>query len=163
MSKRRKGFRGNTIRTASRPIDKKLICVVQTLSSAADTTTTLVTTTFAATIVGIRWDINIKGNLSTGDSQNYWALVVVRDGLSASAMAVGNGNEFYTPEQDVLAFGNTQVTDMDATTGPRSIQYSGSTKSMRKLQGGDTVQLIGGSGSVNAATLVGTIQFFLKS
>ncbi len=162
MSKRRKGGGGRQVRHA-RPIDKQLKVVAQTLSSAAQTATTLFTVTFPCTIVGLRWDVSIQGLITASDHLNRWAIVVVRDGNSANTMSASNAADFYTPEQDVLAFGVGWTIDRDIGSGPSSITTSGSTKTMRKLMAGDTVQMIGLCSAVAGSHMDAIIQFFCKT
>ncbi len=163
MSKRARGNNGRAIiPRASRPIDKKLVYIQQTLSSAAQTSTTLLTATFPCTVVGLRWNFSAVHALATGDGYGAWAIVIVRDGVTASTMSQSNAADFYTPEQDVLAFGVFQLRDSDVGSGPSIYDISGSTKTMRKLMGGDTLQLLGISGTVNAQSIRGVVQYFCK-
>lgn len=148
---------------SKRPIDKKIIGLVQTLSSAAQVATTLLTVTFPCTIVGIRWNIStIQGHVDA-DSSFRWAIVVVRDGVTVSAIGGGNGADFYTPEQDVFTWGTGFLAAKDNGNGNITLQIEGHTKSMRKLQGGDTIQFIGTCDQVGGVHLTGAVQFFCKS
>lgn len=164
MSKRRRGNNGARVAArAPRPIDKKLVGVVQTLSSAAQVSTTLMTATFPCTVVGLRWELSALQQHATANSFTSWAIVLVKDGQSVSNQSVANGSDFYTPEQDVLAFGTKWVAEADAGTAPVTADWSGNTKTMRKLMGGDTIQFIGLCDQVNGAIMRGVVQFFCKT
>ncbi len=152
MSKRRRAPSGR--RVAPRPIDKKLIGVVHTVSTT-QAFTALITATFPCTIVGFRWDLAFDHITGAPDFQ--WALVIVRDGNVVSTLALSNGADFYTPEQNVLAFG---VGFIYADIVPR--EYSGTTKTMRKLMGGDQIAIISLASVVNSVLLHGVVQFFCK-
>lgn len=154
MSKRR---RATTVRrSAPRPIDKQLKGVVQLLSSAAQTVSTLITATFPCTIVGIRWDLAFR-NAATAIPTYEWAIILVRDGVAAGTLALANNSDFYQPEQDVLAFGTGF-----AIASQMESKNTGHTKTMRKLMGGDQIQLIGISDAVDSITMIGVVQFFCK-
>ncbi len=149
-------------RTSARPIDKDLIVVNQAVTTT-QVVTTLKTTTFPCTIVGIRWDLSVLSIIGTGNSVTAWAIVVVRDGDAAQTLALSNGASFYEPEESCLAFGLTHVVDNDIGGGPNSFHFSGSTKTMRKLKGGDLVQLISLSSVAVSSELDGVVQYFCKS
>lgn len=163
MSKRRRGNNGGAIRrVAQRPIDKKLVGVVQSLSSAGQVSTTLMTATFPCTLVGLRWNLTGLQAHSTNNTLISWAIVIVRDGQAVSTQSISNGGDFYTPEQDVLTYGIKYVSDLDAADSPVIQDWEGHTKTMRKLMGGDTVQLIGLCDQVDGAFLRGIVQYFCK-
>lgn len=145
-----------------RPIDKELKVVDQNVTNS-QVESLLKTTTFPCTIVGLRWNINVLGSTIATDSTIWWAIVVVKDGLSASTMATSDGADFYTPEQDVLAFGTVGVRDKDNGSGPTIAHFEGNTKTMRKLRGGDLLKFITISETASAALVQGVIQFFCKS
>ncbi len=141
-----------------RSIDKKLIVIGHTTSTTQQVTT-LFTATFPCTLTGLRWTIshvNTAGAVVT----TSWALIIVRDGNVVDTIALSNAASFYNPEQDVLAFG----THTDLTTAT-SIGYDvqGSTKTMRKLMGGDTLQFISLASVVTSGNLVGVVQLFCKT
>lgn len=151
-------IRGNM----KRPIDKKLIAVAQTVTNSV-TASTLHTTTFPGTVTGLRWAISAEVDSTTANPVCAWAIVIVHDGDSANTPSLSNASDFYAPEQDVLAFGYKHGTDADVGQGPSAIHWEGSTKTMRKLRAGDTVQFITISGTANSYTLGGVIQFFIKT
>ncbi len=147
-------------RAPRRPIDKELKVVNQTVSTSL-VTTTLKTTTFPCTVTGLRWSFGCRGN-TTSQAAIFWAIVVVPDGESANAPAISDGADFYTPEQNVLAFGAFRVSDVDAAVGgPAEYNTEGMTKSMRKLKSGDLLQFITIGDAAGA--LDGVVQFFCKS
>lgn len=164
MSKRRRGSSGKSFSGGKvRPIDKKLVGVAQTLSSAAQTSTTLMTATFPCTVVGLRWELSALQQHATANAFCSWAIVLVKDGQTVSTQAITNGADFYTPEQDVLAFGGKWVSEVDAGVGPVVASWEGNTKTMRKLMGGDTIQFIALADQVDAAIIRGVVQFFCKT
>lgn len=147
--------------SAKRPIDKALINVTQTVTSS-QTSTTLTTATFPCTLTGLRWSCSLSGNATAGTAV-YWAIIRLQDGLAASTLATSDGSDLYTPEQEVLAFGVAQLADSDGGTGSATYNFDGSTKTMRKLMGGDSIRLITLSTTAAGAALRGTVQFFCKS
>jgi len=141
-----------------RPVDKNLIAIAQTAIDATDQTTTLVTATFPCTIVGLRWDFSIIQTAGTGICTYYWAIVILRDGLTQPTIAISDGSTFYNPEQDVMAFGATSIDNNTQTK-----QYMGSTKTMRKMMGGDKLIFISKGVATNTSRVDGVIQFFCKT
>lgn len=154
------GSRPTVVQTrVRRPIDKQVKSVLKTQSNS-QLTTTLYTTTYPGTLVGLRWEVSVNTTVAA-IANFWWALVIVRQGLSAGTMAVGDGADFYTPEANLLAFGRCYNS---ATAGgdPNNL-WSGATKAMRKLQAGDVVAFISNSDNVSAGAISGIIQFFVKS
>jgi len=149
------------VRTTSRkrPIDKILVNVSQS-TDATQVSTTLLTATFPCTVVGLRWDLTVLTDAGTGRGVYSWVIVIVRDGVTASQMSHTDGATIYAPEQDVMAFGKgvNQITGL--TDGH---QYNGSTKTMRKLMGGDKLQFLAKGEATDTQSFVGGIQFFCKS
>jgi len=136
-----------------RPIDKSLIYVAKS-SVTAQVSTDLVTATFPCTITGLRWNIENKSASSTA----IWAIILVKDGNSANTMAFSDGATMYEPEQNVLAWG---VISVGTDNGGEPAQI-GTTKSMRKLMGGDKLVFITAA-VAGTADITGGIQFFCKS
>ncbi len=161
MSRPLKRARTSGVRVA-RPIDKELKAVLQTATTTV-VTTTLKTTTFPGTVVGLRWSLGIASVIATSDSNVFWAIVVIPDGEAANTPAISDGADFYTPEQNVLAFGQGFVADTDVGSGPRSITFDGTTKTMRKLKQGDILALISLSTVAVSAQVRGVVQFFFKT
>lgn len=146
--------------STKRPIDKKLVNVVQTVSNAQQITS-LITSTFPGTITGIRWSILFVGGASL--NSGAWAIVRSKDGVAPSTMTLALGT-LYQPEQEVIAFGRWGVEAITNSCGPAIMLIEGSTKSMRKLMGGDQIYFICTGGTASAGTVVNaTIQFFDKT
>jgi len=143
-----------------RPIDKSLINVTKTLVADVQAATVLTTATFPCTVTGLRWVGSIAADTVTG-SVVYWAIILVKDGNSANTMSRSDASTLYEPEQNVLAFGNAVVRDSDAGTGQSVRSIEGTTKSMRKLMGGDQIQFICISSAGSQVTM--SVQFFCKS
>ena len=155
MSKRR---RFNT--RAARPVDK-LLKTVQLSVIATQVSTQLLDITFPATVAGLRWSLSYNHILTTSDANLLWAIVVVRDGETVNSMSASDGANFYTPEQNVLAFGALRPTRTDA--GQATYTWEGNTKTMRKLAVGDELHLIVDGSSAAQGTFLGVVQFFTKS
>lgn len=162
MNSRRKKRAIGAVRPSSRPIDKNIISIGHAMGSA-QIETVMKTTTFPCTIVGIRWALSAQATITTGATNVHWAIVVVRDGNSTSIMSAADGTDFYTPEQDVLAFGVSRFPDADLGTGPTVVAWEGSTKTMRKLMGGDVLNFITLGSIAGIGSFSGIVQFFCKS
>jgi len=145
--------------TPKRPIDKKLINVSH-ITTVATQDTVLTTATFPCTITGLRWEISTIGG-AAGLSNTRWAIVIVRDGVTHGNIASSDASDFYTPEQDVMAFGSAFIQDTDLN-GQSVHHWGGTTKSMRKLMGGDQIVFLS-SGSVAVGAVAGVVQLFCKS
>lgn len=161
MKRQRGTGTGQTVlyRSPKRSIDKKLIYVTQTALAGSQAAANLITATFPATVVGLRWSLSAVQDGGTGVGSINWCIVKVPDGYNAGTMATSNAAEFYTPESMVLAFG---VGNSNAATSG-SIQFDGSTKTMRKIMGGDIISFLCVSSATNTYTIQGVIQFFTKS
>ncbi len=162
MSRPLKRARTSGVRVA-RPIDKELKSILHSDAGTTQRTSTLKTTTFPGTVVGLRWDFTAVSPLTTAAEFLYWAILVVPDGQAVNTIATSDAADFYTPEQDVLAFGTMAMADADIAAGPQAVHAEGSTKTMRKLKQGDLLQftVLGINGT--AATVRGVIQFFFKT
>ena len=145
-------------RRTVRPIDKCLISVDHDI-----TTTTVVTfinvATFPCTITGIRWDLSAWNKLST-TSVGAWALVYVPQTEIVANFDLSDGGPFYTPEQNVLAFGVMNFVSISTAGDGHSKDFSGSTKTMRKLKVGDHIDFITRGAQVNNIDMHGIIQCF---
>ncbi len=160
--KRRRVESAAPVRRGSRPIDKELKVISQTATNSV-VATTLKSTTFPCTVVGLRWSFTQQIAIVSGDADLWWAIIVVRDGRAASTPSTSDGADFYTPEQDVLAFGHGVVRESDISQGPGTRGFEGVTKTMRKLMGGDLLQFITISSTAISCNVNGVIQFFCKS
>ncbi len=161
MAGRRAKRARTQVARARRPIDKDLIAVSKTIS-AAQQTTTLKTTTFPCTVVGIRWEFSAT-SIVAAQAQLTWAIVLVKDGDAANTMSTTDAATFYSPEQNVLAYGVGNWPGTTVGDGSLSIQWSGNTKTMRKLMGGDVLQLLVDGNNATQGSFLGVIQFFCKS
>ncbi len=162
MSRPLKRARTSGVRVA-RPIDKELKVVNQTATTTV-TATTLKTTTFPGTGVGLRWSVGTQNSNTASDVVLGWAIVVIPDGEAANTPALSDGADFYTPEQNVLAFGMLRLKDYDAGGGgPIGENFEGTTKTMRKLKSGDVLAFITLSSVAAAVQVDGVVQFFFKT
>lgn len=148
-------------RTTKRAIDKELK-VVNQVATTAVVSTVLKTTTFPCTVVGLRWDGVIDSITAAASALTSWAIIVVHDGNAPNTPSLSDGGNYYTPEQDVLAFGITRTLGNTVTAGPRAVQFSGSTKTMRKLKQGDQLMFITFAGTAISTQVDAIIQFFCK-
>lgn len=165
MSTRSKRFRGGRAVPLSRTtrVDKKLKAISKVTMGTTQVVTVLLTATFPCTITGLRWNLSFINVLTTGNVTYRWCIVRVKDGVTVSTTSLTDAGDFYTPEQEVLAFGVGLLADTDGTTGPRIHTIEGSTKSMRKLMGGDTLQFLATSDTAAAISIKGIIQFFCRT
>ncbi len=150
------------VRGSRRPTAKELIYVAQT-ATTSNVATTIKTTTFPCTIVGLRWSMSFSSQVSTNNAVVNWIIVLVKDGNTANTISQSNGADMYTPEQNVMAFGTVSCLANDETGGNQNQQVMGSTKTMRKMQGGDLLQFITLADVANSVVVKGVIQFFCKS
>ena len=141
-----------------RPVDKQLTFIKKDGVDATDVATTLVTVTFPCTIVGLRWDMTFFQSAGTATATGSWAIVVLRDGVTQPTLAVSDAAQFYNPEQDVMSFG-VYVIDNNTETK----QFVGSTKTMRKMMGGDKLVFIMKGLATETSGARGVIQFFCKT
>lgn len=152
------GFRGSRTTGGKRPIDKLLINISKDGLANSQTQTILTTATFPCTVVGLRWDIVMAQDAGTGNAFVKWAIVVVRDGNAASTLATSDGSDTYTPEQDVMTYGQVAI---DNNT--EAYRNSGTTKTMRKLMGGDLLIFIALGSATNTVAVRGVVQLFCKT
>ena len=75
-------------------------------------------------------------------------------------MAISDAGTLYEPEQNVMAYGRGINTASAVATG---MHYNGSTKTMRKLMGGDKLVFIMLGEATNTSSLEGCFQFFCKT
>ncbi len=87
---------------------------------------------------------------------------MVPDGEAANTPGFSDGADFYTPEQNVLAFGMFKLTKAGGGEGVTR-DGEGATKTMRKLKSGDRLQFISFCDQAAAVEIHGIIQFFCKS
>ncbi len=150
-------------RTASgfhtkRPINKSLIAVQQAGNTATDKSSTLFTTTFPCTITGLRWDLSFSQDGGAGLAFIHWAIILVRAGVTQDTLSITDGSSFFDPESNCLVFGSFTIENSTETK-----HAFGSTKTMRKLQGGDLLIFVAKGSATNTSRVDGIIQFFCKT
>lgn len=146
-----------------RPIDKEIRFVSHAfIASATQQQTQIKITSFPCTITGLRWEISNETD-SAAEVIFIWAIVLLREGVTASTIGFGGGATVYAPEQDVLAWGCTELPANTSTAGPVMFKDVGTTKTMRKLKEGDQVVFISKPNIATTGGQVGVIQFFCKS
>ncbi len=163
MSRRRFRRSPRNVPRARRPIDKEIRNITITNAGSTQRQTILKTTTFPCTIVGLRWVFTFNNAITTNDDTFYWAIIILHDGNTANTIGTSDGGDFYTPERDVMAFGVTRVSDLDATQGTGPVTIQGSTKSMRKMAQGDQLAFIVLGLTGTAQTVRGSVQYFCKT
>jgi len=159
---RRRKTRGRVFSVRqSRPKDKQIQTVALAVSGGTRSDLTLATITFPGTIAGLMWDLG--GGAPTGGFCNaIWIISVIRQGLAPSQINLASGN-MIQPEQNVMAWGCVSM-DTAAAAGTSVWRETGRTKSMRKLMGGDILNLsCRAIGAGVAFTLFGAVQFFILS
>ncbi len=141
-----------------RPIDKSLVAILKAGVNATQQTTVLLTTTFPCTVVGLRWELSYEQDAGTGLCAFAWAIVVVRDGVTVDNLVTSDAGSFFNPEENCLVFGSGTIDNNTQTK-----QFSGSTKTMRKMQGGDTLVYLHKGIATETSGSRGVIQFFCKT
>lgn len=158
LGKRRRGNNGNVIRAPRRAVEKVIqagnLAGIDTTQSTVD----LYTVTQPGTLAGLRWSIAAIGTQSGASSYGAWAIVLRRNGVAASQISITDGDA-YKPEQHHLVGGIYATTQ-----GGQPPIMEGMTKTMRKLQRGDIITLLGrGDHATNTTSLRAQVQFFLKT
>lgn len=151
----------NVIRAARRPIDKSLVVVsLIAVAGSMQTIELQPTAPFPSTLTGLRWSISVVNVAGTAITKFYWAIVFVPQGTTASTLSVSNEATFYSPEQNVLAFG---VANSLTSVAAQPVTFNGTTKSMRKFKVGDTLDLIVIAQATDTWQIQGVVQFFMKT
>ncbi len=78
-------------------------------------------------------------------------------------MSTGDGNGFYSPESDILAFGcatSLKHSDVGYTS---NFSWNSDTKTMRKLKTGDVLHVIAIAEATQTWDMFGCVQFFCKA
>ena len=131
--------------------------------STAQLNTILKTVTFPVTVTGMRWEFSVHTGSSDVPGFIHWAIVKVQEGDTANNLSTSDASTLYAPEENVLAFGTAALEPRASPSGPSTREWSGSTKTMRKLKAGDTLQWIAICNEADLATFRGVVQFFSKS
>lgn len=123
----------------------------------------LLTATFPCTIVGLRWDLSFMQSAGSGYGSYGWLIGVNREGLTIDTIATGLIANFYNPEENIIVWGvGMGHLGVNAESNAPTVN-TGSTKSMRKLQGGDELFFAIVGAATNTTTVHGAIQFFCKT
>ena len=162
--------RARTVRSAPRPISKSLAYVNFSAITSEQNNIVLSTAAFPCTLVGLRWELGTpmsEDSVSSSQSAFNWAIVLVKEGNVASELPTGGtqGQSFYNPEQNVLAWGSAPVTHDAGNNFADATRWDGTTKTMRKMQVGDELHLLVRTGGVTIQnnSFTGCIQFFCKT
>ena len=145
------------VATRARPLSKELVVIAKD-DVSTQVTTVLHTASFPCTVTGLRWDLNTIQDGGIAASAGFWVIAVVREGVTIDTIQVGDGNTFFEPEQNVMAFGINLV-NQGASGHPDDHSSVGSTKTMRKLQTGDTLVFAFLGTTTNTQQIRGVIQF----
>ena len=143
---------------SKRPTDKNLISVLLGSVDGTQQNVTLTTVTFPCTIVGIRWMITHEQAAGSGVAVCSWCINVLRDGGTQKNMSLTNGSTFFAPESDCLVFAMSSI-DNNVDTKI----FEGSTKTMRKMMGGDKLIFSVLGVATSTSTVRGVVQFFCKT
>lgn len=145
-------------------LDKKLVNVQLVGITNTQSTTVLSIATFPCTIIGLRWEGAYLLLEDGGFTQFAWAIIVLREGIAPNNLSLGNGTTLYEPEQDVLVYGRSLLHIDAAAAEHTTYPLSGSTKTMRKLQGGDQlVFIVRADNSTYTFNISMAVQFFCKT
>ena len=155
MSKKRKI---NATVSRARPIDKVLAYVRLSGQDETQSSVKLVQTSFPCTITGLRWEMAITQLGGSGICEADMAIVIIHEGQATPALSTATSTQFYEPEQNCLAF-KTLLIDNHSTTK----EWSGSTKTMRKMKIGDAIHFVALGQATNTCTIAGCIQLFCMS
>ncbi len=146
-----------TYAAAKRPIDKVMTVVNQGSVGTTDVTTTIFTCSYPCTMTGLRWNLAVDQSAGTGLAQFVWSIIYLREGETIDSMVFGDGLTFYKPESSVLVWGYGSIYNLTQT---KSLE--GTTKTMRKMQVGDTIQFIYKGVATNTSSVFGAVQLFIK-
>ncbi len=141
-----------------RPIDKAIISIIKSGTNATQVETILASIAFPCTLTGLRWGITFTQDAGTATAFFYWAIVIVRDGVTVSQISTSDASTFYAPEQNCLVWGNGTIENNISTD-----RYEGTTKTMRKMLVGDSLQFLHKGSATNTTRSDGIIQFFCKT
>ncbi len=137
-----------------RPVDKFIIAIKTEVRNSQDVQT-LLDLTYPCTIVGIAWQLEAHVNsIIAGRAGLKWAFNIQRDGatqlLIAPVPPTGPRTNFLTngSTSDVIIsafqrpqFSEVTTTDLTDHIIEHTVRHEGSTKAMRKLTVGDTLQM----------------------
>lgn len=148
-------------RAAKRPVNKHIKVINVGNVSNIQQRNDLLTFTYPGTITGLRWNMAFILDTVSTEEHWQWAIIIIRDGQIEQIMSATAGTDFYDPEQEVLVFG---IQSLSASNGAFGITIEGSTKTMRKMQGGDRLSfIVKGLSSTQTGHVAGMVQFFVKT
>jgi len=150
-----------TYSKSKRAIDKQIIVVNLANVDATQLNTAIFTSTFPGTITGIRWDLAFDQAGGTGRCFYTWAIVLLKDGQALDTLTTTNGDELYQPEQNCLVFGHGII--QNGINLGQTNQVAGSTKTMRKVMIGDNLAFLIKGATTNTVSVLGAVQFFIKT
>ncbi len=146
-----------TFSAAKRPIDKVITVINHANTTSADVNTQLYLATYPSTMTGLRWDLSFFQGSGTAVCTWVWAIIYLRQGETLDTLTFSDQVTLYEPEQSCLTWGFGII---DASTQTK--RHHGSTKTMRKMQVGDTIEFII-KGVVNdGVSTRGAVQMFQK-
>lgn len=147
-----------------RPIDKTIWVLdidTQAINPVARTLGPVINVPCTAT--GLRWSFNITSLDLVGTEPNTisWAIVLVREGGAVGNIAIAGSQSMYDPEQNVLAFGTSDISGL-GTPGMGREHVEGTTKTMRKLRAGDNLHFTIRSDPLKPVKVFGSFQMFCR-
>ncbi len=157
-NKKRKFSKGKSSAT----LDKQIVVVTHTITSATQTVTNLQTFTTPCTVLGIRWNLTFISDFTTAQAEQdlAWAIVLNPETQTASILAVSDGATLYAPEQNCLVWGVTAIPSSETSRNPQI--FSGDTRTLRKMRAGDQLQFISKLSSTGPVKIRGAIQYFCR-
>ena len=144
-------------RAPKRPVDKEVINVTKAAVGNTQLATVLRTAEMAETLSGIRGNMSVLFGAATG--LLVMAIVLVRNGQTASTLNLTDGGTTYAPQQDVLWAAGVEIGTSGAGA-PLNLQIE--VKSMRKMREGDAIHFLVLSNGTDRADIHGIISSFYK-
>ncbi len=124
----------------TRPIDKFLkVIVILNPTEATPVQTTLFTAVCPCTVFGLRWTHAVRNDESPAKPLCHWVIALVPDGGTIGTMSITDGDDFYKPEQNVLAYGVVRLAPASSSEGPNVVVLEGSVGTKRKMRVGDSI------------------------
>ncbi len=126
----------------NRPIDKFIkVNDIGIINDATQQNKTLFTAVCPTTIFGLRWTIGIRNSEAAASTLVHWVIALLPEGQTQPTMLVGDGDDFFQPEQNAMAFGVVRCGFEASSNAPNVFLLEGSVKTKRKLRIGDTLVL----------------------
>jgi hypothetical protein len=149
-------------------VDKQIITVANDAITTTGESTLLYTVTVPGTVVGLLWDFDIyQDTLDSGAfSAKYgWAIHVVPqpgDAVTTKPL-LADTNDFFTPEQHVLAWGTGVGIHTALTEADNKKNFKGTTKTKRRMYAGDKLYLtVRCASATDKVAYFGAVQFFIS-